>query len=73
MYAPSSNVHANRRQLFVNLEQLLSFLRLFAVAQLLVRTIGYPTGHKLPGIASQFATQNPGFAMHCPICAAKDV
>ena len=22
-------------------------------------------GHNLPGVASQFATQNPGFAMHC--------
>ena len=30
------------------------------------------TGHNLPGIASQFATQNPGFAMHCCTCVAKD-
>ena len=28
------------------------------------------TGHNLPGIASQFATQNPGFVMHCSICVA---
>ena len=31
------------------------------------------TGHNLPGIASQFATQNPDIAIQCPICAAKDV
>ena len=31
------------------------------------------TWHNLPGIASQFGTQNPGFAMHCCNCLAKDV
>ena len=30
-------------------------------------------GYNLPGIASQFATQKPGFAIHCCVCVAKDV
>ena len=31
------------------------------------------SGHNLPDIASQSATQNPGFAIDCRICVAKDV
>ena len=31
------------------------------------------SGQNLSDIASQYATQNPAFAIHCCICAAKDV